>query len=151
MKPGINVALGTESMGGPFHAPIDWFMGKGLTEDQLKYGAEAHNALSERAAAHGVCLRLEHLNRSVAWIGEDIGVFHVSANARGIPGRGHIDFAAMFRTLKAAGYHGWLTLGAYGAGLPAIAATRDWRPWFPDLDTLLAEGASFIRRTWAVA
>jgi len=188
------IALGAESVGGPFHAPIGWFTGSGPTEDELKYGAEAHHALAARAAGNGIYLSLEPLNRfetyflntteqarayvdrvdhpafkimydtfhanveerdpeaAIALIGPDIGVFHVSENDRGIPGRGQIDFAAMFSALKAAGYDGWLTLEAFGAGLPAIAAaTRVWRPLFPDFDTLFAESATFIRKTWAAA
>ncbi|MBB6469813.1 sugar phosphate isomerase/epimerase family protein [Aminobacter carboxidus] len=188
------IALGAESMGGPFHAPIGCFTGSGPTEDELKYGADAHHRLAERAQANGVYLSLEHLNRfetyflntmeqarayvsrvdhpafkimydtfhanieernpelAITLIGNDIGVFHVSENDRGIPGRGHIDFPTMFKALKATGYDGWLTLEAFGAGLPAIAAaTRVWRPLFPDLDTLFAESATFIRKTWAAA
>lgn len=188
------IALGAESMGGPFHAPIGFFTGRGASEDELKHGADAHHALAERAAANGMHLSLEPLNRfetyylntmeqarayvdrvahpafkimydtfhanveerrpeaAIRLIGQDIGVFHVSENDRGIPGRGHIDFAAMFKVLKEIGYDGWLTLEAFGAGLPAIAtATRVWRPLFPDFDTLFSESATFIRKTWAAA
>ncbi|WP_457579274.1 sugar phosphate isomerase/epimerase family protein [Ensifer adhaerens] len=188
------IALGAESMGGPFHAPIGFFTGRGASEDELKYGADAHHALAERAAANGMHLSLEPLNRfetyflntmeqarayvdrvahpafkimydtfhanveerrpesAIRMIGQDIGVFHVSENDRGIPGRGHIDFGAMFTVLKEIGYDGWLTLEAFGAGLPAIAtATRVWRPLFPDFDTLFSESATFIRKTWAAA
>ena len=188
------IALGAESMGGPFHAPIGFFTGRGASEDELKHGADAHHALAERAAANGMHLSLEPLNRfetyylntmeqarayvdrvahpafkimydtfhanveerrpeaAIRLIGRDIGVFHVSENDRGIPGRGHIDFAAMFTVLKEIGYDGWLTLEAFGAGLPAIAtATRVWRPLFPDFDTLFSESATFIRKTWAAA
>ncbi|ANK77360.1 MULTISPECIES: sugar phosphate isomerase/epimerase family protein [Ensifer] len=188
------IALGAESMGGPFHAPIGFFTGRGASEDELKYGADAHHALAERAAANGMHLSLEPLNRfetyflntmeqarayvdrvahpafkimydtfhanveerrpeaAIRLIGQDIGVFHVSENDRGIPGRGHIEFGAMFTVLKELGYDGWLTLEAFGAGLPAIAtATRVWRPLFPDFDTLFSESATFIRKTWAAA
>ncbi|CAN7746786.1 sugar phosphate isomerase/epimerase family protein [Ensifer adhaerens] len=188
------IALGAESMGGPFHAPIGFFTGRGASEDELKYGADAHHALAERAAANGMHLSLEPLNRfetyflntmeqarayvdrvahpafkimydtfhanveerrpeaAIRLIGQDIGVFHVSENDRGIPGRGHIEFGAMFTVLKEIGYDGWLTLEAFGAGLPAIAtATRVWRPLFPDFDTLFSESATFIRKTWAAA
>ncbi|MGH6806983.1 MAG: sugar phosphate isomerase/epimerase family protein [Ensifer adhaerens] len=188
------IALGAESMGGPFHAPIGFFTGAGAREDELRYGADAHRALAERAAAHGMHLSLEPLNRfetyylntmeqarsyvdrvghpafkimydtfhanveerrpeaAIRLIGRDIGVFHVSENDRGIPGRGHIDFLSMFKVLKEIGYDGWLTLEAFGAGLPAIAtATRVWRPLFPDFQTLFSESATFIRKTWAEA
>jgi len=57
------IALGAESMGGPFHAPIGFFTGRGASEDELKYGADAHHALAERAAANGMHLSLEPLNR----------------------------------------------------------------------------------------
>ena len=188
------IALGAVSMGGPFHAPIGFFTGTGASEDELKYGADAHRALAERAAVHGMYLSLEPLNRfetyylntmeqacayvdrvghpafkimydtfhanveerrpeeAIRLIGPDIGVFHVSENDRGIPGRGHIDFRSMFKVLKEIGFDGWLTLEAFGAGLPAIAtATRVWRPLFPDFETLFSESATFIRKTWAEA
>lgn len=188
------IALGANSMGGPFHAPIGHFTGSGPTEDELKYGAEAHHALAVRAAANGIYLSLEPLNRfetyflntmtqarayvdrvghpafkimydtfhanieeqspaaAIATIGSDIGVFHVSENDRGIPGRGQIDFPKMFSALKSVGYDGWLTLEAFGTGVPELAAaTRVWRPLFPDFETLFSESAACIRAAWADA
>ncbi len=185
------IALGAESLGGPIHAPIGYFTGNGPTEAELEHCAEAHRALATRAAANGVYLSLEALNRfetyflntmeqaksyvdrvghpalrimydtfhanieerdpaaAAALIAPHIGVFHVSENDRGIPGRGHIDFAASMGAARRAGYDGWVTLEAFGAGLPGIAAaTRVWRPLFPDYETLFAESASFIRSTW---
>lgn len=81
-----------------------------------------------------------------------VGVVHVSENDRGIPGRGHIDFGSILRAVRRSGYDGWVTLEAFGSGLPAIAAaTRVWRPLFPDYETLFFESAAFIRRTWDAA
>lgn len=81
-----------------------------------------------------------------------VGVVHISENDRGIPGRGHIDFPAIMGAVRRSGYEGWVTLEAFGAGLPAIAAaTRVWRPLFPDYETLFSESASYIRRTWQQA
>ncbi len=78
-----------------------------------------------------------------------VGIVHVSENDRGIPGRGHIDFRAILGAVRRSGYDGWVTLEAFGAGLPGIAAaTRVWRPLFPDYETLFAESAAYIRRTW---
>ncbi len=188
------LALGAESVGGPFHAPIGHFTGAGPSEDELKYGAEAHHAMAERAAASGIYLSLEHLNRfetyflntmaqarayvdrvahpafrimydtfhanieeqnqarAIATLGKSMGVLHISENDRGIPGRGHIDFAEVFSAARHTGYDGWVTLEAFGAGLPELAAaTRVWRPLFPDFETLFAESITFIRRGWAEA
>ncbi|MGV8833791.1 MAG: sugar phosphate isomerase/epimerase family protein [Devosia sp.] len=188
------IALGAESVGGPFHAPIGHFTGLGPTSDELRHGAEAHHAMAERAARNGIYLSLEHLNRfetyflntmeqarayvalvdhpafrimydtfhanieeqsqtrAIATLGPHLGVLHVSENDRGIPGRGQIDFAAIFAAVRATGYDGWLTLEAFGAGLPELAAaTRVWRPLFPDFETLFAESEVFIRKTWAQA
>ena len=76
----------------------------------------------------------------------------MSENDRGIPGRGHIDFPSIFSAVKSTGFDGWVTLEAFGAGLPEIAAaTRVWRPLFPDFETLFAESLGFINKTWREA
>lgn len=85
-------------------------------------------------------------------LGRHLGVLHVSENDRGIPGRGHIDFHGIFGGLRRSGWDGWVVMEAFGSSLPDIAAaTRVWRPLFPDLDTLWTEGHTFIRRTWEAA
>jgi D-psicose/D-tagatose/L-ribulose 3-epimerase len=90
--------------------------------------------------------------RAIATVAGHIGVVHVSENDRGIPGRGHIDFASIFSAVKETGFDGWVTLEAFGAGLPEIAAaTRVWRPLFPDFETLFAESLGFIKKTWREA
>jgi D-psicose/D-tagatose/L-ribulose 3-epimerase len=79
----------------------------------------------------------------------DIGHIHISENDRGIPGRGHISFAPIFRAIRDSSYDGWLTVEAFGRALPALAgATRVWRDLFPDRETLIAESLSFIRANW---
>ena len=186
--------LGAESLGGPLHAPIGHFTGSGPTESELAFGAEAHRALAERAASHGMIISIEQLNRfetyflntmaqakalvdrvhhpafkvmydtfhanieeqsqprAVATIGGHIGVVHVSENDRGIPGRGQINFRDIFSAVRKTGFDGWVTLEAFGAGVPEIAAaTRVWRPLFPDFETLFSESIDFIRATWAEA
>jgi D-psicose/D-tagatose/L-ribulose 3-epimerase len=188
------IALGAESVGGPFHAPIGQFTGTGPTEDELQWGAEAHRAMAKRAAANGVILSLEPLNRfetyflntaaqakayaervgdpafrimydtfhshieeksqleAVRTLAGHFGVVHISENDRGIPGTGQVDFPAIFRALQATGFDGWLCVEAFGSGLPEIAAaTRVWRPLFPDVETLFTQSAAFARRTWQKA
>lgn len=187
-------ALGSECIGGPFHAPIGHFTGSGPSGDEIRFGAEAHHAMAERAQENGYILSLEHLNRfethflntmdqaaeyveivdhpafkimydtfhanieeksqteAVAKIGRHMGILHVSENDRGIPGTGHIDFAEIFSAAKRQGYDGWLIVEAFGAGLPELAAaTRVWRPLFPDHETLFSESIGFVRTQWKAA
>lgn len=187
-------ALGSETIGGPFHAPIGHFTGIGPTNDEIARGAEAHHAMAERAARNGYRLALEPLNRfetyflntmeqatayakavdhpafgimydtfhanieeqdqgaAIAALGDKMHVLHISENDRGIPGRGQIDFAEVFAAVKQQGFDGPVVLEAFGAGVPELAAaTRVWRPLFPDFDTLFAESHDFIRNAWAAA
>ncbi len=76
----------------------------------------------------------------------EITHIHISENDRGIPGRGHIPWRAVFDAIRASGYDGWLTVEAFGRGVPELAAaTRVWRDLFPDLPTLIRESVAFIR------
>ncbi len=56
-------ALGAQTIGGPFHAPIGHFTGSGPTADEWQRGAEAHHRMAEKAAGRGMKLALEPLNR----------------------------------------------------------------------------------------
>jgi D-psicose/D-tagatose/L-ribulose 3-epimerase len=77
---------------------------------------------------------------------------HISENDRGIPGRGHVPWAATFKAIRASGYDRWLTVEAFGRTVPELAAaTRVWRDLFPDIDTLLVESIAMVRRRWAEA
>lgn len=187
-------ALGSQTVGGPFHAPIGHFTGEGPTESEIANGVQAHRAMAERAARGGYTLALEHLNRfetyflntmdqarayaervdhpafgimydtfhanieerdqadAIRHLGDRMHVLHVSENDRGVPGRGQIDFAAVFRAAKATGFDGPVVVEAFGAGVPELAAaTRVWRPLFPDFETLFTEAHDFIRSTWGSA
>lgn len=61
---------------------------------------------------------------------------HVADSNRWTPGRGHTDFHAGFRALKAAGYDGYLGVECTLIGKPEEA---------------LQEAASYLRKTWAEA
>ena len=75
---------------------------------------------------------------------------HVSENDRGIPGTGQVDWDGYWSAIKAGNYDGYLTIEAFGNALPAIAAaTKVWRPLFPEAMGLCKEGIEFIRRNTA--
>jgi D-psicose/D-tagatose/L-ribulose 3-epimerase len=88
-------------------------------------------------------------------IGETADVIrhvHVSENDRGTPGRGHVDFTATFRALRAAGYDGWLTIEAFGQALPDLAAaTKVWRQFFASPEEVYTVGIETMREAWAAA
>ncbi len=74
---------------------------------------------------------------------------HISENDRGVPGRGHVPWAETFRAIKRSGYDGWLTIEAFGRGLPELAAaTRVWRDFSEGPEAVYREGYRTIREGW---
>lgn len=77
---------------------------------------------------------------------------HISENDRGTPGRGHAKIRETIRLLKVLGYDGWLTIEAFGRGLPELAAaTRVWRDFFTSPEEVYSEGYRLIRNSWEKA
>lgn len=77
---------------------------------------------------------------------------HISENDRSTPGTGHVDWRASFDALAAIGYDDWLTIEAFGAAIPSLAAaTKIWRRMFDDEETLARDGRAFIAREWSEA
>ncbi|WP_051231452.1 sugar phosphate isomerase/epimerase family protein [Kaistia adipata] len=82
----------------------------------------------------------------------EINHFHISENDRGVPGTGHVPFAAYFDALRRCRYDGWLTVEAFGRAVPELAgATRVWRDLFEDQDRLFADSIALVRREWQAA
>ncbi|KMW59820.1 D-tagatose 3-epimerase [Candidatus Rhodobacter oscarellae] len=77
---------------------------------------------------------------------------HISENDRGVPGRGHVPWAETFKAIKASGYDGWLTIEAFGRGLPDLAAaTRVWRDFAESPEAYYRDGYRCIREGWDAA
>ena len=56
---------------------------------------------------------------------------------------------AMRHEKELVGYVGYLTIEAFGQGIPALAAaTKIWRRMFEDEEQLAAEGLAFMRASW---
>lgn len=82
----------------------------------------------------------------------DIVHVHVSENDRGVPGRGHVPWTEIFAAIKSSGYDGWLTIEAFGRGLPDLAAaTRVWRDFAESPEAYYREGYQCIRQGWDAA
>lgn len=74
---------------------------------------------------------------------------HISENDRGTPGRGHARIRETIAALKELGYDDWLTIEAFGRGVPALAAaTRVWRDFFANPEEVYTEGYRLIRECW---
>ncbi|GIL02177.1 MAG: isomerase [Alphaproteobacteria bacterium] len=72
---------------------------------------------------------------------------HVSENDRGVPGRGHVAWAATFAAIRASGYDGWLTIEAFGRTLKDLAAaTKVWRDFAESPQAVYREGHRHIKR-----
>lgn len=77
---------------------------------------------------------------------------HISENDRGVPGRGHVPWAATFKAIKQSGYEGWLTIEAFGRALPDLAAaTRVWRDLSESPEAVYRDGFKHIKEGWATA
>jgi D-psicose/D-tagatose/L-ribulose 3-epimerase len=77
---------------------------------------------------------------------------HLSENDRGVPGRGHVPWQATFAAIAKIGYDGWLTIEAFGRGLPDLAAaTKVWRDFAESPEAVYREGHAFIRQSLAQA
>ncbi len=76
---------------------------------------------------------------------------HITENDRGTPGKGQINWDEVFRTLKAVGYDGWLTIEAFSTTIPAFANSINvWRDFSP-ADEVYLEGFRFIQQKWQSA
>ena len=75
-----------------------------------------------------------------------IAHIHLSENDRGVPGRGNIPWAETFAAIKASGYNDWLTIEAFGRGLPDLAAaTKVWRDFAESPEAVYRGGYAHIR------
>jgi len=187
-------ASGADTLVGPFHQPLGEFTGAGPSASEIARLAEVHREAAALAAAAGLVLAVEPLNRfecyvlntaeqaaalvaavdapnyrylydtfhanieeedpvgAIARTASAIGHVHISENTRGTPGSGHIDFAAAIKALVDAGYDGWMTVEAFGAALPELAAAaKIWRPLFPNAEDVPRDALRLMQACLAAA
>jgi D-psicose/D-tagatose/L-ribulose 3-epimerase len=77
---------------------------------------------------------------------------HLSENDRGVPGRGHVPWPETFAAITSSGYDNWLTIEAFGRGLPDLAAaTCIWRDLAESPEAVYRDGFALIRDGLAAA
>lgn len=75
----------------------------------------------------------------------DVVHIHISENDRGVPGRGNIPWAETFSAIRDIGYDDWLTIEAFGRGLPDLAAaTKVWRDFAESPQAVYRDGFAHI-------
>ena len=57
-------------------------------------------------------------------VGKHLKHVHTCENDRGIPGSGHVEWEAVFQTLRDLGYDGWLTIESFGFALGGAQRCR---------------------------
>jgi D-psicose/D-tagatose/L-ribulose 3-epimerase len=76
---------------------------------------------------------------------DEVVHIHLSENDRGVPGRGNIPWAETFAAVRDIGYDDWLTIEAFGRGLPDLAAaTKVWRDFSESPEAVYREGFTHI-------
>jgi D-psicose/D-tagatose/L-ribulose 3-epimerase len=84
---------------------------------------------------------------ALSGLGSHLAHVHACENDRGAPGSGHVEWAGVFTSLKAAKYNGWAVIESFGSHLPEIsAAACIWRDLAASSDELAEQGLRFLRK-----
>lgn len=75
--------------------------------------------------------------------------FHIAENDRSTPGKGSVDWATTFKTLKEVNYDGMLTIESFGQAIPdMVSSMHIWRKMFPSEEYLAKKGLEFMKKNW---
>jgi len=84
---------------------------------------------------------------ALAACGEHLGHVHFSESHRGTLGTGLVDWDAMGRGLRAAGYDDWCVIESFGTAVDGLRqAANVHRDCFGSRDEVAAEGLAFMKR-----
>jgi len=111
--------------------------------------AVGHPAVSYHYDTHHAHIEETDVVAAIVASRGKIGHVHVSENDRGVPGRGHVAWAATFAALQRIGYRGWLTIESFSRLDAAFAGNiHIWRDFFADPWEVAEEGHAFMASTW---
>lgn len=86
------------------------------------------------------------LAEAIRTLGARLGHVHACENDRGVPGSGHVEWAAVFAALRDVGYQDWVVIESFGSQIPEIAAAACiWRDLAPSADDIARDGVRFLR------
>jgi D-psicose/D-tagatose/L-ribulose 3-epimerase len=79
-------------------------------------------------------------------VGRHLKHVHTCENDRGIPGSGHVEWAAVFQALKDLNYDGWLTIESFGFSIGELSAAASiWRDIERTPESIAFEGIQFLK------
>jgi D-psicose/D-tagatose/L-ribulose 3-epimerase len=79
-------------------------------------------------------------------VGKHLKHVHTCENDRGIPGSGHVEWAAVFQALKDLNYDGWLTIESFGFSIGELSAAASiWRDIERTPESIAFEGIQFLK------
>ena len=130
-------------------------------EGYLVNTAEQTLVLIEAAAAPNLALAYDthhahveerSISSSIAAAGTRLAHVHVSESHRGTLGTGLVDWKAVFASLEANDYAGWLMVEAFATDVQPLAqSARVWRNAFDTKDQVARDGFAFLREQWTAA
>ena len=122
--------------------------------------------LNTTADAVELCREVNHPNIGILWdtfhanieekdvaasllsTGRYLKHVHTCENDRGTPGKGHVDWVGVFRSLKKLGYKEWLTIESFGFAIGEISAAASiWRDIEPSPEDIAWDGIKFLRQS----
>jgi D-psicose/D-tagatose/L-ribulose 3-epimerase len=85
-------------------------------------------------------------------VGGHLKHVHTCENDRGIPGSGHVEWAAVFQALRDLNYDGWLTIESFGFALGDLSsAAAIWRDIERTPESIAFEGVRFLKKNMGTA
>lgn len=88
----------------------------------------------------------DNISESVHRNVDNIGIFHVCENHRGVPGTGHVNFKEFFGTLNKNNYEGFLTIESFvKANSEVAAALFTWRDLATDALDEAIKGLNYLK------
>lgn len=83
-------------------------------------------------------------------VGKHLKHVHTCENDRGTPGSGHVEWSAVFQTLRDLRYDGWLVIEGFSFTLGDLSAAAClWRDIETTPEIIAFEGVKFLRRNMA--
>ena len=88
----------------------------------------------------------KHVGPAIRSVAKHLRHVHTCENDRGIPGSGHVEWAAAFEALREVKYDGWLTIESFGFNIGDIsAAAAIWRDIEKTPDSIGFDGLAFLK------